>query len=274
MTRKRLTQICPWLLPIRTRQRLVFFYLGMKMDGHQYASSKREELMPHVLFQTNSLLYNKSTGFDMFYQENKVYNLKLAAAPLNKLVIGPKETFSFWKVVKEVDKEVPYKEGLAVIDGELTTAVGGGLCQISNLLFWMFLHSPLTIVERHGHGMKDFPDPDPNGLAGIDATIAEGWLDLKVRNDTEDTFQISITFDEAHIYGALHTERDRGVFYQVVNGQPKYYRENGRTVEIVDVFQNEISNQTGGWSSSKHLYQNQCQIGYPLPPGTIIKEKG
>ena len=96
-------------------------------------------------------MYNRSTGFSMMYQKNKVFNLKLAAATMDKLVIRPGETFSFWQLVRYADRDTPYREGLVEIDGKLTTRPGGGLCQISNLLFWMFLHTPLTIVERRGH---------------------------------------------------------------------------------------------------------------------------
>ena len=52
------------------------------------------------------------------------------------------------------------------------------------VIFWLFLHAPLTILERHGHDRKDFPEPPSDALLGVDATIYEGWLDLKVRNDT------------------------------------------------------------------------------------------
>lgn len=274
MPRKRMTQVFPWLLPLRTRQRRLFFYAGMEFDKNHYAVTTQNTLFPNVLFRTSSILYNEKTGFDMVYQENKVFNLKLAAAALDKLIIKPNEIFSFWWAIKDADKKTPYKEGLTVVDGELTTSEGGGLCQLSNLLFMMFLHGPFTIVERHGHGSKEFPDPVSSGPVGVDATIAEGWLDLKVKNETNNPIQINITFDDENIYGTLLTTTNNDVSYQVVNGRPEYYRKDGSIYEVVDVFQNIISNKSGDWSSSKLLYRNQCKIGYPLPEGTRIVEKG
>lgn len=274
MTRKRVTQVFPWLLPVRTRQRRLFFYLGMAMDKNKYATTRVENLLPKVLFQTGSNLYNENTGFDMIYQEKKVFNLKLAAATLDKLMIQPGETFSFWRVVKDADREIPYEDGLTVVDGELTTSSGGGLCQLSNLLFLMFLHGPFTIVERHGHGSKEFPDPDSGGPMGVDATISEGWLDLKVRNDSREPCQIRITFDREKIHGTLLVGREHNVSYQVVNGQPEYIRKDGKVFEAVDVFQNVISTESGGWNSSRLLYRNHCKIGYTLPADTKIEERG
>lgn len=273
MARKRVTQMFPWLLPIRSWQRQKFFYLGMQLDKNRYATARQEKLFPKVLFRTSSFLYNEKTGFDMVYQEKKVFNLKLAAAALDKLVIKPKETFSFWRAIKNADAETSYEDGLTVIDGKLTTSQGGGLCQLSNLLFFLFLHSPLTIVERHGHGTKEFPDPVSDGTVGMDATISEGWKDLKVRNDTNTSFQISITFDLECIYGALLTDNDYPMTYEVTNGKPTYYRKDGDVYEEVDIFQNVISTNSDDWSSSRFLYRNCCRIGYPLPENTKIEER-
>lgn len=274
MPRKRITQIFPWLLPLRIKQRLFCFYTKMYLDGNRYSAAKSEASFPYQLFKTSCPLYNRETGFDMVYQENKVFNLKLAATTLDRIMIEPNETFSFWKLVRYADKVIPYKDGLTVIDGKLTTAPGGGICQMSNLLFWMFLHTPLTIVERHGHNVKDFPEPPSDAPMGVDATVSEGWLDLKVKNETELSFQVRITFDEDHIIGRLLTDQNNGRFYEVINGKPFYYRKNDKIYEEVDVKQKTILTATGDCISEKLLYRNKCEIGYPLPEGTDIARKG
>ncbi len=274
MTRKRITQIFPWLLPIRKRQQLLFFYTRMDLDNNCYAANKLDTGLPHQLFETSCPLYNRETGFNMVYQENKVFNLKLVTATLDNLVIRPKETFSFWKLAHHADRFTPYKEGLVVVNGKLTTTPGGGMCQMSNLLFWVFLHTPLTILERHGHGVKDFPEPPSDAPLGVDATVLEGWLDLKVRNDTASTFQISISFDGERITGCIYTDTDNGLSYKIVNGEVMYYRKDKTVFEEVDVIQQVIKNDSGKCISSKPLYRNHCEIGYQLPAGTPIVEKG
>ncbi len=104
------------------------------------------------------------------------------------------------------------KRGLSALNGELVTVAGGGLCHLSNFLFWIFLHTPLTTIERHPHQVKGFPSPDENELEGVDATVSEGWLDLKVENRTNLTFQIELIFDEPYLYG------------RILAGQPIPYR--------------------------------------------------
>ena len=274
MTRRRMTQIFPWLLPLRRWQRRFCFYAKMGWDGIPYATCRERQELPYPLFETSCPMYNRETGFDMVYQENKVFNLKLAAATLDHLLIRPGETFSFWRLVRYADRDTPYREGLAEVDGKLTVLKGGGLCQLSNLLCWMFLHTPLTLPERHGHQVKDFPEPPSDAPLGVDATVAEGWLDLRVRNDTEVTFQIAISFDQAHITGRVYTARDLGLTYEAINENLVYYRQNGRVYEGVDVVQRAIDTSSGICVSTRRMYRNQCEIGYRLPAGTVVQEKG
>ena len=260
------------LQTIRKKQRLFCFYAAMRLDRNHYATTQTSGCLPYLLFETKCPLFNHETGFDMVFQQNKVFNLKLAAAVLDGIVIHPGETFSFWHLVRNANRKTPYHDGLVVIDGKLTTAPGGGLCQMSNSLFWVFLHTPLTIVERHGHAIKDFPEPPSDALIGVDATIAEGWLDLKVQNTTQASFQIHITFDEESIIVRVETDKDEGCRYTVANGVPRYYKKGGNIFEEVDVFRSVVSTETGAQTETTLLYRNRCVIGYPLPDGTKIDE--
>lgn len=265
MQRKRITEIFPWLLPLRKKQRLFCFYLGLRLDRNRYAEKQSETVLPYPLFETACPMINFQTGFDTVYQENKVFNLKLASKAINKLVIYPGETFSFWKSVRYADKHTPYKDGLGVSDGKLQIVSGGGLCQLSNLLFWLFLHTPLTITERHGHKMKEFPEPPSDAPMGVDATVYDGWLDLKVTNNTDTAFQIVISFDENNICGHIYTNTPQTEAIEITNGKPLYCRQGGKIFEEVDILQNITSLPDGKCISSKLLYRNRCEIGYDLP---------
>jgi len=244
----------------------------MRLDTNHYSEKQINTMLPYMIFETSCPMYNDKTGFDMKYQNNKVYNLKLAANVLTNLVIQPHETFSFWKLVSKADKNMPFKDGLAVIDGKLSASPGGGLCQMSNLLFWMFLHTPLTIVERHGHAKKDFPEPPSDALIGVDAAVSEGWLDLKARNDTEYTFQIVITFDAKHIKGQILADHDIKKKYMITNKNLSYYKRNDEIFEEVDVVQSVGLIAGREDATSKVLYRNCCKIAYPLPDDMEIQK--
>ena len=263
------------MLPLRAAQRKAFFYAGMRLDKHDYANTLKESLLPHMLFSAGSGLYNANTGFDMVYQENKVFNLKLVAKTLNGLLIRPGETFSFWQTVRRADRHTPYKDGLVVKNGKLVIARGGGLCQMSNLLFWIFLHSPLTIVERHTHRIKDFHPVKGQEPEGVDATVSEGWLDLKVKNETDVTYQIGIAFSDESITGSLFTDRSPLFIYEIAAKGLSYVRMNDTVYERVSIYSRKIEKSTLRVVSERLLYKNLCEIGYRLPEETPISgERG
>lgn len=58
-----------------------------------------EKLLPNMVFETSSLMLNENSGFDRKCQINKVHNLKFAAKAINKVIIEPQETVSFWQLV-------------------------------------------------------------------------------------------------------------------------------------------------------------------------------
>lgn len=271
MARKRVTQLFPFLLPLRKWQRKKFFYFKMQSDGCRYAKRKSEALLPNLVFETSIPMLNKNSGFDMKYQFNKVYNLKLAAETIDRIIIEPGETFSFWRLVRRADRYQKYKDGLNVIDGKTVTSYGGGLCMLSDMLFWMFLHTPLTVVERHGHAALSFPSTTQDFPEGTDATVNEGWLDLKVCNKTSHTFQIAIRFDDTAMHGRILSQDPINMEYSVFNSSVTYKKQGGKIYQLASVCRLEVDKNSGR-RTERELYNNQCQINYRLPDDIKIEE--
>ena len=174
----------------------------MRLDHNRYSETRSDIKLSHPLFRASWPLYNYKTGYELAYQENKAYNCKLAAKVLDRLMIVPGETFSFWNAVRGADQEMAYKNGYVLSDGRLQLLPGGGLCQMSSFLYWLFLHTPLTITEQHTHGV-DLHLNMPGIPQGIDAAVAEGWLDLKVKNNTAHTFQLLVAVDSHNMSGTV-----------------------------------------------------------------------
>ena len=272
MSRKRITQVFPFLLPLRKWQRKKLFYLRMRWDGNRYAKQIQKEQLPYTVFETLSPMINENSGYDIQYQWNKVHNLKLAAGTIDRVVIEPGETFSFWQLVRMADRQEKYKDGLSLVNGKIVGDYGGGLCQLSSMLFWLFLHTPLSVAERHGHAVESFPSTTEDLPCGTDATINEGWLDLKMRNDTENSFQIRITFDEDTMYGKIFSKNPVEAEYGVFNSSVTYWRQGGRVYQSATVCRSE-KNKTTGETVQRELYVNQCEIGYAIADEIEIEER-
>ena len=72
-------------------------YYDWFFGGIQYARTKKASLLPYVVFTHQTPLLRRLKDVDMWLQHNKVKNLKIASERLNRLVIKPGETFSYWR---------------------------------------------------------------------------------------------------------------------------------------------------------------------------------
>ena len=119
---------------------------------HKFSRVRREMPLEYLCFSHKTPLMRQLKDVDMWLQQNKVINLKLAAPKIHGILIRPGEIFSYWRLIGKPSRMKGYVKGMVLQDGSVSAGIGGGLCQLSNLIFWMAAHSPLTIVERHRHG--------------------------------------------------------------------------------------------------------------------------
>ncbi len=173
----------------------------------KWASKSKKIEFNNLVFEHKSLILRPLMGVDMRLQENKRTNLKIAIQPLNKIIIRPNEIFSVWKNVGRPTQRKGYLEGLVLKQGQITSGIGGGLCQLGNLLFWIFSHSPLTVIERYRHGFDVFPSVNRKVPFGAGATLSYNYIDLQVKNETENEFQIILYIEGDYLYGKLYSKK-------------------------------------------------------------------
>ncbi len=271
MARKRITQIFPFLTPIRIWQRNIFYRIGMFFDENTYAKRFASKL-PNEICNTKTVMVNENSGYPIIYQQNKVDNLKIASKTMNLIVIRPNETFSFSYLLKNSKKYGKFKDGLVLENGKIVPKYSGGICHLSNMLHYLFLMSPLTVTERHGHKVKSLPNPDKDTLEGTDATISYGWLDLRAKNNTQNTYQIAISFDDKYMYGQILSDKKSNVEYYIVNEDFKYLRKDGKIYESVSVVRIEKNKKTKKIVKKEKLYDEIVEVTYEIPKDSVIEE--
>lgn len=133
-------------------------YLKWCTGRSKIAKQRTDETLSYTAMTHTTPLLRSLRNVDMVLQYNKITNLRLAIAKLDGLVVQPGETFSYWRSIGKPTKRKGYLEGMVLHYGGFHSGVGGGLCQLSNLIYWMALHTPLTVMERHRHSYDVFPD--------------------------------------------------------------------------------------------------------------------
>lgn len=156
---------------------------------------------------------------DMQLQYNKITNLKLAVSKLNGLLIRPGETFSYWQNIGKPTRRKGYLDGMVLYYGGFRSGTGGGLCQLSNLIYWMTLHTPLCVTERHRHSYDVFPDEQRTQPFGSGATCAYNYLDLQLLNPTKETYQLRLWLDDTHLYGEWRCDAETLYTYEVYEAE-------------------------------------------------------
>ena len=141
----------------------------------------------------------------MWYQHNKVINLQIAVKKLSGIVIQPGETFSYWKLIGKPTRKKGYVDGMVLFYGTFKKGLGGGLCQLSNLIYWAVLHTPLTVTERYRHSFDVFPDSGRTQPFGSGATCSYNYLDLQIKNETKEPYQLHLFLTDSHLVGEWRT---------------------------------------------------------------------
>ncbi|SHE37851.1 VanW family protein [Dysgonomonas macrotermitis] len=185
-----------------------YFILKRKLYWLQHLSrysyiNKENDSCQHSLIKHRSVLLRPLKDVDMYLQHNKITNLRLAIEKLNGTIIEPGKMFSIWKQVGRPSRRKGYLEGLALHNGQILTDIGGGLCQLGNLLYWMALHSDLKVTERWRHSFDVFPDINRKIPFACGATLSYNYIDLQLTNDTSQSYRINLWLDDTYLNGEL-----------------------------------------------------------------------
>ncbi|MGR3762724.1 VanW family protein [Rossellomorea sp. NS-SX7] len=87
-------------------------YIEWLTSNETFTKTRESDLKQHVIHSHRTPLYRKLKDVDMWYQDNKVKNLKIAVRELDKVVIRPGETFSYWKLLGNTTKRKGYVNGM------------------------------------------------------------------------------------------------------------------------------------------------------------------
>lgn len=262
--RRRLSEIHPLFYHARIRQKRLFRQLADLRRVSRFASEKRDENFAFTCKKHQSLLRRKLGNSAPELQENKIQNLKIACPTIDGVLIKPGETFSFWRQVGEATAEKGYVEGMQLSRGEVVRGVGGGLCQLANLLYWMSLHTPLEVVERHHHSFDPFPDENRVLPFGSGAGVFYNYIDLRFYNPTNTTFQIRLWLTEEHLKGAIYSDRETAYAYHVFEKNHRFLQESGRNFRENEIWREMIDRRTGNRVDEEMLVKNFSEVKYEL----------
>jgi len=245
----------------------------LKYTG-KFALAKSSQVLPVVVYKHNSFIQRKLGNVQLTLQENKAVNLKLATPKVSHVLIKPGEIFSFWKLVGACTEKKGYKEGLMVgREEETKSGIGGGMCQFTNLIHWLVLHTPLVIIEHHHHdGIDMFPDYGRKVPFGTGTSIVYNYLDYRFINPTNQTFQLITYTDDTYLYGEVRCERPLLEKYHIKVENEYFSREEGVVYRNSTIYRSIIDKKTGNVLTKELVKKNHAKILYDSSTLPIVDE--
>lgn len=228
--RKSFSMIFPFLMPF-----FVFLKrLNRKLKNKfEKIAKTKQEYKKFINVRHQSVLMRKLWDVDMSLQKNKIKNLEIASKKLDWLVIKPGEIFSFWEIVWCPSYKKWYLDGILISRWKVKVWVWWWICQLWNLLYWMFLHTNVEIIERKHHSYDIFPDSWRVLPFSSWATLFYNYLDLKIKNTLDYPIQIKLWLDEKYLKWQILSDFPRQEkisvfeeFHSFVLHKNKFFRYN------------------------------------------------
>ncbi len=128
--------------------------------------------------------------------KNKLHNLQKGIDAISGRVIQPQEIFSFWQNVGKPDRANGFQLSRNIVSGQVSEDYGGGLCQLSSIIYHLSLKAGFVIKERFNHSIDIYKEEDRFTPLGADATVVYGYKDLRIQNPLDFPVMIFLKIEE------------------------------------------------------------------------------
>ena len=225
-------------------KKIVPFYIKVKLKllkrsvrdvvkGYYFNYAKRR-------YSTND--FSNSIALKQELKPNKAKNKNLLRAikSIEQIQINPNEILSFWRIVGNPSKKNGFTESRSLVNGKIENTIGGGLCQLSGLMYYISLIAQLEILERHNHSIDIYNEETRFTPLGSDATVAYGYKDLKIRNNLNCPIKFNFSIEDDTIkVMILHSSVIR---HNVV--QFKEVISDDNVIEVITIINNQVYNNS------------------------------
>jgi len=229
---------------------------------------------PCLLVKHSSKLLRKVDPALSPLQRNKVHNLELACAALDGLLMEPGEVLSFCATVGRTSRRCGYLDGLEMHNGVLQGAPGGGLCQLSNLIYWMALHLDLEILERHRHGFDLFADDDRTVPFGMGATVFYNYVDFRFRNTLAQPLLLRVTVEPPLLRGGFYSNKQKPFDITIVETEHRFFRDEHGAVWRENRVSKEVAYLDGRPPVSAEIAHNLARVRYEVAEDLLSSRPG
>lgn len=271
--KKSLSERYPIFYSMAVKKETVKRHIKNYKSNIKFATYKQDKALPNVVHQYSSYLIKEGKDIDPTLQYNKSFNIGLSASKINKVIIRPGETFSFWNLVGKIDKKRGYRDGRVIINNKVQAGLGGGLCNLANTLNLLIMHSPLEVTELHTHSDALSPDHGKRVPFGTGTSISYNYVDYRFKNTTNQNVQILIWVENNYLNAELRSEKPFDYKYKLSEENHHFTKINGKFYRKSKVYKNTVNPSDNKIIDKQLVYDNKSKVmfDYDLIPKELIK---
>lgn len=144
----------------------------------------------------------------------------------------------------------------------MISGVGGGLCQMANMIHYLVLNSPLEVTELHHHSDALFPDDRRRVPFGTGTSVFYNYLDYRFKNNTDQDVQILVWIENGELCGELRSEKEFPYRYKLVEENHHFKKEGDTYYRISQVYRLVIDKKTNEEVRKKLILDNHSKVMY------------
>ena len=273
MGRKLFCDINPVCYKISEQKEVCKRHIKNFRGNDKFAKRLSNDKLDNVVYSHSSNLIKKGKGVEPQLQRNKAVNIDLACKKINGIIIHPGEVFSFWGLVGKTTKRKGYMDGRVIEKNKLKPGIGGGLCNLSNTIHLLVLHSPLTVTEFHMHSDALVPDEGKRVPFSAGTSVNYNYQDYRFRNDTDQDVQLLVWCENDKLFAELRSEKAFPWSYEIVEENHHFKKEKEKFYRNSKIYRNIYDVESGKLLDKELILNNHSEVmfDYDLIPKDLIK---
>ena len=273
--KKLFCEISPFTYAISLQKEIFKRHIKNLFGKERFAKERSQKRLPVLISSHGGKMIKRTPDADLQLQINKVKTIELACSRIDRLIIHPGESFSFWHYVGKTSKRNGFTEGRVIVNGKLISGTGGGLCNLANTINRLVMESPLTITEIHHHSDALSPDPDNVHIPySAGTSVNYNFIDYRFRNDTDQPVQLCTWCEGEVLNTELRSTKELPYCYRIVEeGHHFHKEENGKFYRISKIYRETIDKATGEVINKELKWDNHSKVmfDYSLIPKEQIR---
>lgn len=263
-------EISPTTYKISLKKEILKRHIQNYKQGKKFSKTRKESLLPNVVSSHSIKLIKRGPGIDINLQKGKATNIQIAAQTLNHIIIKPGEEFSFWSLVGNTTKRKGYQEGRVIFNEEVVPGIGGGLCNLANLLHLLIVHSPMEITEFHAHSDALDPDKGERKPFANGTSVQYNNQDYRFKNNTDQVMQLRTWVDNEILFGELRSESQFPFTFQIIEEDHHFKKEGDHYYRNSMIYREKLDRKTEEILGKELILKNHSMVMYD--PNLIPKE--